>query len=761
VRPDIIGRWLRFGAAHLLVAGLTGALFGAFDGARYSVDPWTQGVAISFFGAGLAGAAAACLGLVQALGVALGLMLWNRTPWASDWKRAFTPEGASQSQAMVLVHAIVTAGALGLLACYLLVQRFLVASREIKDPDVLFDVTVLMVAGALGLMFVATAVGPRLLMQPVSWLDRRFGLPFPPWRGLRYALFVLLPAYGVLMPLFFEHGSKLGVLGYAFGTVLFLVSEGMIYILWCAWVRLLRGKRWAVLTSANAVALLLLAAAITAEVTLRTNPHARSIIGVQPLLGAATSGLRGATDVDGDGISSLYGGGDCAPLDAARSPATLDIPDNRVDEDCDGDDATRQGVLTPLRTYHGAGQLEAKAKYNVLWVIVDSLRADHLGSYGYEKNTSPALDDLGRRAWTFTRAFSQSSTTALSMPSMLGGRRPGTIEWRATKVHPQLGDSERTLGELLVERGYQTTLIMNAWLHRRLKTLSRGFEDVRVSPASLNWQSAGAATRSTFLAMDAAQDAGKPFYIVVHYDDVHHPYMPHEGHAVPSFDEKKPSRDGAEPPGQEELRESLTKYDQGIAYWDTAFSLILDTLAASDLWENTIIIVTSDHGEEFGEHGGDIHSRSCYQEVVHVPLIMRVPGESPRRIGQRVALVDIVPTLVELLDLDGEGLQLDGQSLLVPILAPKMVDRERPIFCSIYQLMRGRKNFFTRSVRDDRNTLVHDALSNRIEFFDNQQDPGQQKDLSREPAHQEEIERMKRQLGASLKGNLFEVRRFK
>lgn len=105
----------------------------------------------------------------------------------------------------------------------------------------------------------------------------------------------------------------------------------------------------------------------------------------------------------------------------------------------------------------------------------------------------------------------------------------------------------------------------------------------------------------------------------------------------------------------------------------------MPVLKRHDLWDRTLLIVTSDHGEEFGEHGGAIHSRTCYGEVTRVPLIVRIPGESPQRIQARVALLDIAPTLLELLGGDPPDVRLDGQSLYISAQEPGLLDANRPI----------------------------------------------------------------------------------
>jgi arylsulfatase A-like enzyme len=139
---------------------------------------------------------------------------------------------------------------------------------------------------------------------------------------------------------------------------------------------------------------------------------------------------------------------------------------------------------------------------------------------------------------------------------------------------------------------------------------------------------------------------------------------------------------------------------------------------------------------------------------------MRVPGFPAARVAGRVALVDLVPTLLELIGLEQNAPELDGQSLLVPVSQPRASSAERPIFCAVFQMLSGRQNFFIQSVRTAQHTLVHEMLSDGLELYDTRADPGEHRNLARDPAEQPRLEAMKATLKASLQGNLFEARSF-
>jgi len=203
---------------------------------------------------------------------------------------------------------------------------------------------------------------------------------------------------------------------------------------------------------------------------------------------------------------------------------------------------------------------------------------------------------------------------------------------------------------------------------------------------------------------------------------------------------------------------NISAYDRCIAHFDNMLRFLTSYLEQAGVWNDTIVILTADHGEEFGEHGGAIHSVTCYAESVHVPLVVRIPGFEPQRISSRVALTDLVPTLLEVMSLSVDRNSLDGQSLFIPALAPERAHSDRPIFCSIFQLLGGRKNFFTRSVRTDKHVLVYEALSDRVELYDAVADPGETENLAQ--SSPEIVEELRPLLGASATGNLWEARRF-
>jgi arylsulfatase A-like enzyme len=205
----------------------------------------------------------------------------------------------------------------------------------------------------------------------------------------------------------------------------------------------------------------------------------------------------------------------------------------------------------------------------------------------------------------------------------------------------------------------------------------------------------------------------------------------------------------------------MGRYDGEIAFADRYTGFLVDYLRyLRPLWDQTIFVFTADHGEEFGEHGGKTHAYTCHEESTHVPLLVRIPGVAGQRIEARVALVDIVPTILEAIGAGPGGMRLDGESLLLPAFAPSSVDPDRPVFCSVLSQKSGQGDFFRQSVRSGDRVLFHDSATGRLELYDTTADRAEKRDLVAEGDLREQatVELLKGALEASMTGNLRELR---
>lgn len=308
---------------------------------------------------------------------------------------------------------------------------------------------------------------------------------------------------------------------------------------------------------------------------------------------------------------------------------------------------------------------------NVILISIDSLRADHLGAYGYDKPTSPALDALGARGVVFERAYSTTSWTLPSHVAMLSGR-----DDRAHGVlthNRKFGEDVPTLAEELGKQGIGTVgFYSGPYLHPTFG-FARGFdqywncssvipkeEDREVGLA--HFASFKDETNPLILAnLRRWLDAGGPTernFIFIHMWDVHYSYTPPDQY-VRMFDPDYTGEIDGTVYGDDrvhagmdprDLRHLIARYDGEIRYTDDTIAEILRMLEAAGLLVNAAVIVTADHGEEFFEHGAVGHQQSLFEEVLHIPLMIELPGRPSvsRRIDEVVSLIDIYPTICEL-----------------------------------------------------------------------------------------------------------------
>ena len=358
------------------------------------------------------------------------------------------------------------------------------------------------------------------------------------------------------------------------------------------------------------------------------------------LVGPTLSASMRLFDSDHDGFARLMGGGDCNDKDAEINPAALDWPDDGVDQDCDGQDARWQSTAA-LPFHKLPPQVPANA--NVLFLAIDTLRADHLGTYGYNRPTSPNLDALGKEGVVFENGWAHAPSTRYSMPAIFTGRWPSAITWDDCNAcrswWPRISANTPTLGLVLKAAGFTTGSL---WAYSYFdaderRGFERGIDFYDSKRGALHTNVAGPAESVGSSAAQITNDAlqfveshkDQRFYLSVHYYD---PHMSYEKHAeAPAFGEAL-----------------ADQYDGEVWFTDHHIGRLFNELKAQGLWDKTIVVVTGDHGEGLGERGIVAHGYDLYPPQTKVPFIVRVPGLPAHREATPISHVDLAPTIVNL-----------------------------------------------------------------------------------------------------------------
>lgn len=321
---------------------------------------------------------------------------------------------------------------------------------------------------------------------------------------------------------------------------------------------------------------------------------------------------------------------------------------------------------------------------NIMLLLIDTLRADHIGTYGYSRKTTPNIDSIAADGVVFESATSQEPHTVPSTASILTGLYPAN-HGVVTIIDDTFNDSAVTLGERLMKGGYITAGFTGTNIIIHFLKLGERFEtfDWRCAP-KMNWQSAECMAGRIIPWIE--ENKSRPFFLYAHFFDPHDSY-----NAPPPYAEmfcKAPPDNlgigGGDLKGYtrgflinfpmvefspNDLEYLKCRYDGEIAYVDSQIGKILEHLRATGILDNTILIITADHGEEFLEHGRLLHGQDLHGELTHVPMIFRYPPAiGPGRIKTPVETVDIVPTILDLAGIQpSQG--LDGRSLVPAIRA--------------------------------------------------------------------------------------------
>lgn len=361
---------------------------------------------------------------------------------------------------------------------------------------------------------------------------------------------------------------------------------------------------------------------------------------------------------------------------------------------------------------------------HVLLVSLDTLRADRVGSYGHDRDTTPFLDRLAAEGTRFESAFINTHGTppshATLFTSLYQLSHGVSVEAGDGSVDHHLPETLPILPQVLKDAGWQTVAVTGGGFMSKEFGWQRGFD------AFAEQKLEAGAERLARLIESRLHD-GQPIFAFLHTYEVHSPYDPPppypnlwgelEAEVDASSAALKARSHGKKLSDAE--RESLLKlYDAGIRYTDDVLARLFERLEAAGFLEHALIVVTSDHGEEFGEHGGLLHPATLYDELVAVPLIVKGPGVPAGRVDSRlVSLIDVAPTIYGYL-----GVRPPRLASGIDLLAKGSPGRPQ-VFFQYGDLLHG--------VRTDQLKLIENRRTGQVQFFDLAIDPGEQRNLAR------------------------------
>lgn len=396
--------------------------------------------------------------------------------------------------------------------------------------------------------------------------------------------------------------------------------------------------------------------------------------------------------------------------------------------------------LSPSLWLGGCSRRRGGKRPNIFLIIVDTLRPDHLGCYGYPRNTSPNIDQFAKNALLFENCFSHAPTTSPSCACILSGFL--SHETKSLINGRPLSSAVEILPEMLQKQGYKNAAVVSNYVLRKRTNWTQGFDifDDTMDDKELNRNfperiAKGTTDRAIELINRFSKD---PLFMWIHYQDPHGPYTPPKQYAGLFWnpDDKKPrnlkvnkslSGWGGIPsyqklPNSTDYHYYVSQYDAEIRYQDEHFKRLIETLKEQGLFDESLIILTSDHGEGMGEHNYYFaHGGHLYNSLTHVPLIIKQGGELLGRKNYFVQHLDIVPTALNCAGVKPDsrfrGCDLREQN----DAQPEIFARQGSMFTLIY----------------DGFKVIYFYRARRYELFDLKADPNEEHNLINNPEYRE------------------------
>lgn len=396
----------------------------------------------------------------------------------------------------------------------------------------------------------------------------------------------------------------------------------------------------------------------------------------------------------------------------------------------------------------GCKRLRQKAaktdKPPIVLFVIDTLRADHVGAYGYARPTTPNLDQFAAKALRFNHAYATASWTVPSMSSLFTGVYPwdhGVTKAELVNVQEieyqlTLNDQFQTLAEALRDAGYETFGVSGNYHMHEKYGMAQGFAHYKTF-AFRDRDQVDMQVKDWLEQLRRVRQQGKPYFLYVHYFDPHHPYLavdPFIREWLPKFDEEElkkivlenfaeEANTGYFQKNPDKMQILIDLYDSEVKAADDSVGRWLRELPDID---QSLVVITSDHGEAFGDHDNLIHGRDLYNETLRVPLLVKFPGwKNPgAAVDTHVSLIDLYPTLAGVARAE-KPTYLAGVDL-IPLL--QQPNPERNLFATVERA----DELTWRAVVGPQYKWLLNVAADRQELYDLTTDPGEKQDLRKE-----------------------------
>ncbi len=409
-------------------------------------------------------------------------------------------------------------------------------------------------------------------------------------------------------------------------------------------------------------------------------------------------------DRDGDGFSAFFGHGDCDEGDPFVNPGAIEIPDNSEDEDCDGIDPSFRDLIAKPR-WRTKGRKPVRGKYPIVFITNDALMSSHTRLFGYKRNITPNIDSLIEKSVAFKWAFSQGPSTRLSFPSIFTARYDSQVARGKKRPLPfPFLPRNRTMSEILKGHGYRTVAVVpNRYFTKKWRGILQGFDRTLLARPHKKGHNARQVTQQAMRALRGETE--DPVFLWVHYFDNHWPYDQPMG--VPVFGKGR-----------------MDRYDAEVMSADKSIGRLIRFVKRHFHGRPYLLILSSDHGQSFDKrHPKHAAGYDLNTTTLHVPLAFHAPFLKPRVLEGQVGVIDILPTIVDLLEIKGR-FKFEGNSL-VPQLLRGREERDRVLFSQYFlqeRLLKDLDPLVMVGIRNARYSYFHDRRKGRYHLYEYRKD---------------------------------------